>query len=113
MSPYEADQQLEEIVRELTVRIVTQRWTEFDTVWEAAIRVCDRYELGKPKPVDKFVKQPLSKMPDTVISSVAGPSVVDAPVQTQPPTLASPGSHGYAPSAVPPSTARRRDFSDC
>jgi len=27
------------------MRIAIPRWSEFETVWEAAIRVCDRYEL--------------------------------------------------------------------
>jgi hypothetical protein len=48
MSPVtEFDQRLEQIIREFALRIAVPRWTEFDTVWEAAIRVCDRYELGK------------------------------------------------------------------
>jgi len=34
----EFDQKLEQIIREFTLRIVVPRWTEFDTVWEAAIR---------------------------------------------------------------------------
>ena len=53
----EFDQKLEQIIREFTLRIVVPRWTEFDTVWEAAIRVCDRYELGKSRqatPVERL-----------------------------------------------------------
>jgi len=48
MSPLaEFDQRLEQMIREFALRIAVPRWTEFDTLWEAAIRVCDRYELGK------------------------------------------------------------------
>ena len=112
MSPYEDDPSLEEIIRELTLRIVTLRWAEFDSVWEAAIRVCDRYELGKPKPAAELVHQVSSRTPEPVIS-LAAPSSVDALVQTQPPIPGSQGSHGCAPSAVPLSTARPPDFSDC
>ena len=112
MSPYEVDPLLEEIIRELTLRIVTLRWTEFDTVWEAAIRVCDRYELGKSKRANALVDQALSRRPGAIISSAAEPCAVDGPAQTLQPAPLSPSSPGYAPSAVPPSTMRRRDFSD-
>ena len=111
MSPYEVDHQMEEIIRELTLRIVTLRWTEFDTVWEAAIRVCDRYELGKAKRAKELVHGVLSG-PSPVISSVAEASAVDGRAQTQPPVPVSSDSRGYGPNAVPPSTTRRQDFSD-
>jgi hypothetical protein len=59
MSPVtEFDQRLEQIIRELTLRIAVPRWTEFDTLWEAAIRVCDRYELGKCKRSEQVANQP-------------------------------------------------------
>jgi hypothetical protein len=48
MSPLpEFDQSQEEIVRETALRIVIRRWAEFDAVWEAAIRLCDAYGIGK------------------------------------------------------------------
>ena len=112
MRPYEADDPLEEIVRELTLRIVTLRWTEFESVWEAAIRVCDRYELGKQKRASELVHGVLSR-PSPVVSSAAEASAVDVHAQTQSPVRGSQGSHGCAPGAVPLSTTRRRDFSGC
>jgi hypothetical protein len=49
MSPIaELDQRLEKMIRDFTVRIIIPRWTEFDSVWETANRVCDSYDLGKP-----------------------------------------------------------------
>jgi hypothetical protein len=47
MSLLELDRQLERAIREFTLRIVVPRWNEFDKLWEAALRVCERYELGK------------------------------------------------------------------
>ena len=48
MSPIaEADQELETVIRELTMRIVVPRLSDFDDVWEIANRVCDRYGLAK------------------------------------------------------------------
>ena len=59
MSPLmEFDQRMEQIIREFALRIVVPRWTEFDTVWEAAIRVCDRYELGKGRRSDLLGNEP-------------------------------------------------------
>ena len=59
MSPVtEFDQRLEQIIREFALRIAVPRWTEFDTVWEAAIRVCDRYELGKGRRSELVANQP-------------------------------------------------------
>jgi hypothetical protein len=40
------DEQLQELIRELTLRIVALRSPEFDRVCETANRVCDRYGLG-------------------------------------------------------------------
>lgn len=49
MSPLaQLDQQLENIIRELTLRLVSPRWTEFDAVWEATNRICDRYGIKAP-----------------------------------------------------------------
>jgi maltose-binding protein MalE len=46
MSPLQKfDEQLESVIKELMTRIVVPKMTEFDDVWEAANRVCDRYEL--------------------------------------------------------------------
>jgi len=88
MSPIaEFDQQLERIIREFALRIAVPRWSEFDTVWDAAIRVCDRYELGK------FRQAPVNALSTTraelqsVISS-AEPSATDEPAQTHPPIAA-------------------------
>jgi hypothetical protein len=48
MSPIaQLDHQLEEMIRELSVRIVVPRLSEFEDVWEISNRVCDRYGLGK------------------------------------------------------------------
>ncbi len=110
MSPSEFDQRLEEIIRELTLRIVKPLWTEFDTVWEAAIRVCDRYELGKSKHVFLSIDQPESSLPGSV-TSLPELFAAGAPAQTLPPTPSLPGSPGYVPAAAPPSTKRRRDSS--
>jgi hypothetical protein len=76
----EFDQRLEEIIREFTARIVVSRCTEFDTVWEAAIRVCERRETTDAGP---------SNLPALgYATSSAEPSAVDAPVQTHPPIAA-------------------------
>jgi hypothetical protein len=51
MSPLaEFDRRLEQMIRDFVVRILVPRWTDFDTVWETANGVCDRYELGKRLP---------------------------------------------------------------
>jgi hypothetical protein len=48
MSPLaQFDQELEKIIRELTQRILAPRLREFDGVWEAANKICDRYEITK------------------------------------------------------------------
>ena len=88
MSPLtELDQRLEQIIREFALRIVVPRWTEFDTVWEAAIRVCDRYELGKSKRSSAESEQThVPTVEDT--TSSAEPSATDAPAQTHPPVAA-------------------------
>lgn len=47
MSPIaEFDQRLEKLIRDFTLRILVPKWTEFDSVWESANGVCDRYQLG-------------------------------------------------------------------
>jgi hypothetical protein len=38
---------MEQLIRAFALRILVPRWTEFDTVWQAANRICDRYELGE------------------------------------------------------------------
>jgi hypothetical protein len=48
MSPLaQFDRELEKAIRELTLGIVAPRLSEFDFVWEAANKVCDRYEITK------------------------------------------------------------------
>ena len=83
----EFDQRLEQIIREFALRIVVPRWTEFDSVWEAAIRVCDRYELGKSKPARAASDQSSTPGGEGSISSQE-PCVADAPAQTRPPVAA-------------------------
>jgi len=88
MSPLtEFDQLLERIIREFAMRIVVPRWSEFDMLWDAAIRVCDRYELGKSKrpPLNSETSAPPGEQP--IISSAA-PSATDEPAQTRPPVAA-------------------------
>ena len=47
MSPIdEFDQRLERMIRDFALRIMVPRWSEFDSVLDASIRVCDRYQLG-------------------------------------------------------------------
>jgi hypothetical protein len=88
MSPLaEFDLKLEQMIRELTLRIVVPRWTEFDTVWEAAIRVCDRYELGKTRRPIPGVDQSSSDATKPITSSPE-PCATDAPAQTHPPIAA-------------------------
>jgi hypothetical protein len=41
----QADHELEVVIRELSMRILVPRMTDFDDVWEIANRVCDRYGL--------------------------------------------------------------------
>jgi hypothetical protein len=46
MSPLEQlDQALDNIIRQLTLRILVPRLGEFDRVWEIANQVCDRYHF--------------------------------------------------------------------
>jgi len=86
MSPLsEFDQHLERMIRELEMRIAVPRWSEFETVWEAAIRVCDRYELGKSKKAPSIAEE--TPVPPEITSS-AEPCEVDAPAQTHPPIAA-------------------------
>jgi hypothetical protein len=40
----QTNQRLEQFMTELTLRMVTHRWKEFDVVFECANRICDRYE---------------------------------------------------------------------
>ena len=88
MSPLtEFDQHLEKVIREFALRIVVPRWTEFDSVWEAAMRVCDRYELGKSRRTSAEADQPSIVTPQGSTSS-AEPSATDAPAQTRPPVAA-------------------------
>jgi hypothetical protein len=48
MSPIaEFDRRMEQLISAFTLRILVPDWTEFDAVWQAANRICDRYELGK------------------------------------------------------------------
>jgi hypothetical protein len=88
MSLIELDQQLECVIREFTLRIVVPRWNEFETLWEAALRVCERYELGKPRPVVSAIAHESSPGAKQSTTSSAEPSAVDAPVQTHPPIAA-------------------------
>ena len=47
MSPIaQAGEELDSVIRELMMRIVVPRMSEFDDVWDIANRVCDRYGLG-------------------------------------------------------------------
>ena len=41
------DQASEEIVYQLARRLIVYRLGEFDRVWEAANRICDRYQVKK------------------------------------------------------------------
>jgi len=86
MSPLECDQKLEQVIREFTLRIVVPRWTEFDTLWETAIRVCERYQLGQP-PALTVASPPAGSAAGEVTSSDV-PSATDVPVQIHPPIAA-------------------------
>jgi hypothetical protein len=45
----EFNHKLERMIHEFTLRIIVPHWSEFDSVLEASIRVCDRYQLGQAK----------------------------------------------------------------
>jgi hypothetical protein len=46
MSPLaQLDCLLEDILRDLTLRFVVPRLSEFDYVWDTANRICDRYQI--------------------------------------------------------------------
>ena len=48
MSPLaQLDRELEEIIRELSLRTIVPRLSEFEDVWEITNQVCDQYGLGK------------------------------------------------------------------
>jgi len=82
----EFDQRLEQIIREFAMRIAIPRWSEFETVWEAAIRVCDRYELGKTRQETETIGA-CPEQPTLTTSSHAA-CATDAPAQTHPPVAA-------------------------
>lgn len=88
MSLVELDQQLERIIREFTLRIVVPRWSEFDTLWETALRVCERYELGKSRREGSGIGSESNQAVTQLMISSAEPSAVDAPAQTHPPIAA-------------------------
>jgi hypothetical protein len=78
MSPLaEFDQRMEQMIRDFALRIIVPRWTEFDDLWEAAIRVCDRYELGKPKKVIQPGIAPVPEQLSLAMAEVAIPSAAD------------------------------------
>jgi len=46
MSPLaQLDRLLESVLRELTLRVVVPRLSQFDSVWDTANRICDRYQI--------------------------------------------------------------------
>jgi hypothetical protein len=46
MSPLsQLDRLLEHILRDLTLRFVVPRLSEFDSLWDTANRICDRYQI--------------------------------------------------------------------
>jgi hypothetical protein len=48
MSPLtQFDQKMEALIRELILRIMVPSGSEFDRVWEAANKICDRYDFTK------------------------------------------------------------------
>ena len=48
MSPLaQLDLTLEQLIRQITLRIVSLRSAEFEAVWESANRICNQYDLEK------------------------------------------------------------------
>ena len=46
MSPLaQLNRLLENILRDLTLRFVVPRLSEFDSLWDTANRICDRYQI--------------------------------------------------------------------
>jgi hypothetical protein len=88
MSLLELDQQLERIIREFTLRIVVPRWNEFDTLWETALRVCERYQVGKTRPAVAEISRESKSAATQLMTSSAEPSAADALAQTHPPIAA-------------------------
>jgi hypothetical protein len=43
----ELDRRLELIIQEPTLRTIVPHWSEFDSVWESANKVCDQYQMNK------------------------------------------------------------------
>jgi hypothetical protein len=86
MSPLECDQKLEQIIREFTLRIVVPPWTEFDTIWEIATRVCDQYHVGKSQ-VSSVTDPPVNSAGSGITSSDAA-CAADEPAQTHLPVAA-------------------------
>ena len=64
--------------------IAIPRWSKFETVWESAIRACDRYELGKTKRQPETMGDACPNQPTLAISSPE-PCATDVPAQTHPP----------------------------
>jgi hypothetical protein len=78
MSPLaEFDQRMEQMIRDFALRILVPRWTEFDDLWEAAIRVCDRYDLRKPKKVIQSGIEPVPEQLPLAMAEVTIPSAAD------------------------------------
>jgi len=88
MSPLELDQKLEQIIRELTRRIVVPRWNEFDALLEAALRICERYELGRAPRAASRIAYDTTQNATQLMTSSLEPSSADAPAQTHPPIAA-------------------------
>lgn len=48
MSPLaQLDSTLEQLIRQITLRVLALHSAEFEAVWESANRICDQYDLGK------------------------------------------------------------------
>jgi hypothetical protein len=56
------DRASEEIIYELVRRVVGYRSIEFDRVWEAANKICDRYQVRKNNFVARFSQVCASKL---------------------------------------------------
>jgi hypothetical protein len=80
----EFDRILEQVTRERALRTVLRRWAEFDDVWDAAIRVCEHYGIGKSnsgsQPSNSQIPEQLMLVIPEIVSSSAD-SCVDTNIQ--------------------------------
>ena len=83
------DGRWEQVIGELTLRLLVPGWSEFDAVYEAANGICDRYEItkiaGDQNSADLICGQESLVSTRESSASLKEPCAAHAPAQTPPP----------------------------